>query len=1158
MRKLFLLLPALVLSLITNAKEIEISSTTSNIIHSTIAASTTSDGDVIVLTDAGPYVNSKANSDDYTKIAKNVTIKAADGIQPVIKFEVPIQARYGKSGKFIGIKFDGSSLQYDQFIFVEDDDLNDNELEFEDCEFYNFSKYIVNVRNNTKANSLVFKNCKFYNNSTNRGILNQGNIGRLELDGCEVSNFVKEFIHGYSGTSHVDECVVNDCYFHDNSRSSIMFVASTVDGTQTCDQLTVTNSTFANIDASGEYESVIDIRPYGTAATDAIQVLVDHCTFYNNTVINSDHANIRTAYLSDVTVSNCIFYYPSEYATRATYCTGGGNINNCLTYNYTAEGTKGHAYGATVNAASIVADPLFDDLVNNKYSYSGDWTATPMSLSPARGAATDGSDLGDPRWYSAETLPSTDFASPYAFVGAKAQITGNIWYDSENGYLYGDGAHNIDYGTAAWKFHAEKACVLGIAVNLNSGNSSGHKLRVEVLDADGNKVDEFAEQASTLPGTLTIPAVGDYKIILHDDQTWSSAKIDNVTLSYIGGEVQAMPGTTNINDAWFSANGTRADGKITYSSISSGCWAKWNINVASAGTYNVIVNISGQHGHDYTVEFLKEGESTPIIVTKGVIDYTNDPTLYANELGSVTLEAANYEMKVLNSVGDAALHSVTLSYAGGAAIDLSKTTPASLLANADAILSDDWTIEDGKITHVESKALTGWAKWNVNCADYANYNVTVNISSDNGHGVRVEVFEDEAQPAIYTMDEPSSGKYHTGDLALDLGSIVLADRDYVVKITNTVSSSHAKITSIVITYLNGAQATLPATFNFEDGMLSEKAHITAGELWFNTIGDSNPVGQWAKWNVKVAEAGTFLFTMNTNSTNDQKYKVTILDENDNEIDAFESKGYSSGAVEIKHYFNLAAGNYTVKLENTKSWSQGHIVSLMVTQPSLLVLNEAAETNTVIHDNYRNGAHDIQIIRTIVAGMYNTICLPFDVNSTQLQAIFGSDVELRQMSSAELNGNELDLNFEAATSIYRGTPYLIKTSKTVTNPVFADVEIKEKTGQATSTDKVDFIGSFIKGEVPAGEDNLFLGQNDMLYFSSTATPIKGMRAWFKVKVPNPQHVIQHARIVTGGQVVTSIDLVNGDIVNETVKTIENGQLVIIRDGVRYNAMGIRLQ
>lgn len=1178
MKKLFLLIPALVLTIAMYAKEINVSSGTSNIIHYTIADSGTEDGDVLVLTDAGPYI-STAGTDDYTKLVKNLTIKAADGIEPVVKLEVPFRSTGGKTVKFIGITFDGTSLTNYDFYFRFYDDA-DNNLEFEDCEFKNISKYIFDVYTGKKANSLKLTNCDLHDNSS-RGILNRGTLTSLEINGGQIYNFTgypvldnydgatlgdvningtefynnaKDIISG-TATSHANSCTINNCYFHNNARSAVYFAASTVEGVETCDAVIVRNSTFANNDLSASSRSVIEVQNYGGTEAANIEVTVDHCTFYNNSTVNHDYSCVRSRKSTKVSISNSIFAYPSTIEFYATNCYGG-TITNNLVYNL----SKGHrsSGGAPAITNAIAGDPLFVDAANGDFSLAGNWVT--MNISPARGAATDGSDLGDPRWYSAEVLPETDFASPYKLLGAKAILAGNIWYDDTNDYLYGDGGHNQVYGTATWKIHATRACQVEVALNLNSGNTSGHKLRVEVLDADGNSIGEFAEETSTLPGTLAIPAIGNYTIILHEDQTWSSAMIDNITLSYVGGEVQNMPGTTNIADAWFSANGTRADGKISFpgSTIQDG-WVKWNVAFANAGNYNVTLNINSDNCKNYTVALVDANDANVVTpLTLNDCDTKGAPV--ALPMGAMEVPAGNYILKVTNATpySDAELISVNFAYAGGAAVDLSKTTPASLLANADAIISDDWSIEGGKITHAESKALTGWAKWNVNCADYGNYHVAVNISSDNGHGVRVEVFEDEAQPAIYTLDEPSSGKYHTGDLALDLGNILLADREYVVKITNTVSSSHVQIASIVITYLNGAQATLPATFNFEDGMLSEKAHITAGELWFNTIGDSNPVGQWAKWNVKVAEAGTFLFTMNTNSTNDQKYKVTILDENDNEIDAFESKGYSSGAVEIKHYFNLAAGNYTVKLENTKSWSQGHIVSLVVTQPSILVLDEAVTDNTVIHNNYRNGTHDIQITRTIVPGMYNTICLPFDVNSSQLQTIFGSDVELLQMTSTALNGSELDLNFEAATSIYRGTPYLIKTSKTVTNPVFADVEIKAETGQATSTDIVDFIGSFIKSEVPAGEDNLFLGPNNLLYFSSAATPIKGMRAWFKVKVSNPQHVIQHARIVTGGQVVTSINLVNGDIVNETVKTIENGQLVIIRDGVRYNAMGIRLQ
>ncbi|MBQ2067472.1 MAG: hypothetical protein II457_00920, partial [Paludibacteraceae bacterium] len=694
-------------------------------------------------------------------------------------------------------------------------------------------------------------------------------------------------------------------------------------------------------------------------------------------------------------------------------------------------------------------------------------------------------------------------------------------------------------------------------------NTSGHRYEIALYDANNALVGSaLAEPSNSWSagdkafGTFEIPAAGNYTIKLTNDCDYSSTILEGVTLAYVGGAVQTMPGTTNIADAWFSAQGTRADGKIDFPDgyIQDG-WVKWNVSFAEAANYNVIVNIDNANGHNYTVALYRsESDESPITIGEG----GQKSTVGTLELGALEVPAGNYIMKVTNATqhSDAKLISVNFSYAGGAAVDLSKDTPANLLANADAIISDDWSIEGGKIVHPESKALTGWAKWNVNSADYANYNVTVNISSDNGHLVRVEIFEDEAAAPIYTLDETSATQYHTGDQAIDLGNIALDAREYVVKVSNTGEYSHVQIASIVITYQNGARATLPASCTFADLMLSAKAHITDGNLWFNTIGDSNPVGQWAKWNVKVASAGTFLFTMNVSSTNGQSFKISILDMNEIELDAFESASLGSGDKTIKHYFNLAAGNYIVKLENTYAWSQGHIVSLAVTQPSLLTIDEAATVNTVIADHERDGNHDIQIIRSIVPGMYNTICLPFDVNSTQLQAIFGSDVELLQMSAATLSGIKLDLSFEDATSIYHGTPYLIKTSKAVVNPVFTDVMIKETVGQATSGDDADFIGNFIKGEVPAGDQNLFLGQNNLLYFSQDATPIKGMRAYFHVKVPGAAHMIQNARIVKGTQVVTELHLVNGE--NKATKTIENGQLIIIKNGVRYNVMGAKIQ
>lgn len=1042
---------------------------------------------------AGTY-----NETERIQFTKSMTIMAVEGAEVIVKTYKDNPLTLGAEVKFIGIKFDGSEMGTREYFIRSYDATAGNELHFENCEVYNFpsATYLINAASDARS---------------------------------------------------LDSIIINNCYFHNNSNDAIY-----VNGAAASKGIIIKNSTFANSSAS---HSIIEVHNAGTVAED-IELTVDHCTFYNNTFGDGDYSNIRAYKLGKSYISNCIFAHSEAYAKYAAY-SYGGTISNCLTYNLTS-GYRDWSPCA-VFSNNITADPLFNDLANNKYTFVGNWVT--MELSPARGAATDGSDLGDPKWYSDEVLPSTDFAPSYVFLGEKAMLSGSF---ALNGDKYIQSQDKSYAGIATWKIQAERKCVLQVTLNIAAANTSGHRYEVALYDADNNLVGTALAEPSNswsagdkVLGSYEIPTAGKYTIKLTNDCANSSTIIEGVTFTYVGGEVQAMPGTTDIADAWFSSNGTRADGKISYSSINSGCWAKWNINVVAAGTYNVTVNIQNVYGHNYVVEFLKEGETTPISIGEGEIKYGHDATLYPVEVGAIALEAGNYEMKVFNDVGDAALLNVTLAYAGGAAIDLSKAAPAELLANADAIVSDDWSIEAGKIVHAESKALTGWAKWNVNSADYGNYNVTVNISSDNGHLVRVEIFEDEAAAPIYTLDETSATQYHTGDQAINLGNIVLDAREYVVKVSNTGEYSHVQIASIVITYLNGAQATLPASCTFADLMLSEKAQIYDNMLYFEEPGDHNPVGQWAKWNVKVAEASTFLFTMNVSSTNGQSFKISILD-GETVVDAFTSASLGSGDKTVKHYFNLAAGNYTVQLENTYSWSQGHIVSLVVTQPSLLVLDEAAETNAVIHDNYRNGMHDIQIIRTIVAGMYNTICLPFDVSSSQLPQIFGSDVKLKQMSSAELEGDVLNLIFEDATSIYRGTPYLIKISNNVVNPVFTDVEIKAEEGDATGGTNADFIGSFIKGVVPAGENNLFLGPNDLLYFSQDPTPIKGMRAWFQVKgVPNAMQAIKRANIVTSGQVITSVDFVK-DANNGTLKTIENGQVIIIRDGVRYNVMGVKIQ
>ena len=1051
MRKLFLLVLILTLSMAINAATIEIGSGTSNILGTTVASA--ADGDVIVLTDNGPYVNVKGV--DYTRLNKNLTIQAAAGKTPIVQYEVPFRSTDGKTVKFIGITFDGTSLtEYDWYFRFYD--ANNNNLEFEDCEFRNVSTYYVfDVYTSCKANSLKLTNCKLHDNSK-RGIYNRGILNNLEINGGQIYNFTgasvlentdgatlgkvkingtefygnkKDIIYG-TATSQADSCIINNCYFHNNDYSAIYFNKSTVEGHQTIYGLKVTNSTFANNDPSKEYRALIDVQSYNREATDEIEVVVDHCTFYNNTTINYDYSAIRTRIVNRTTVSNCIFAHPSAIDFYATNL-WAGSVINCLAYNFN------NGYSATTKTNANTGNPLFNDLANNRYTFDGNWSTG--SISPAREAATDGSDLGDPRWYTEETIPSASLATTYNLLPTKARYTGTVEKNASN-KIHFTNTSTVTDGEVKWKLNVTNTCIVSAVVDVETSCTSGRQLTLTVKDADGNTVATLAQAAVTYNdadinlGQITFSETGDYTFILTNSLPNSGVVLEKITLTYEGGAVQniatAVNTTLNVADAWFS--GCTRDNEKTY------------IQYPSSGTSSA------------------------------------------------------------------------------------------------------------------------WMKWNIATSETKYYDLTVNVNTAYAHELGIAIYEDENEAPVASVAEPGYTS-STGDgLALELGRVnLVGGKNYVVKVTNATSGSQAKVTSVVFVPVVASATELPGTLAFSNAVLSEKAFIQDGMLYFNEIGDSNPQGQWAQWEVTTDHDGLFLFTMGVTSTNGQNYRITIKDDSENVVDYYET-GLDSGDKTIKHYFALATGTYFVKVENTRSYSKGHLTSLVVTEPvGVVTLDEAATSNeSWVSKTTEETTYDVQIKRTIKAGMYNTFCLPFEVTTSQCRDIFGSDVQLRTLDEATVDENAvLTLNFKTASDIYPGTPVLIQTSRDIVNPVFTGVKFTRATPSATTKTNANFTGTFVKTTLEADENILYLGANNKLYFPTASIDMYGMRGWFVIHGSggSAAPAVRGARIVENEQVATDIELVGSQKSKvESQKLIENGQLIIVRDGVRYNVMGVKLQ
>ena len=88
--------------------------------------------------------------------------------------------------------------------------------------------------------------------------------------------------------------------------------------------------------------------------------------------------------------------------------------------------------------------------------------------------------------------------------------------------------------------------------------------------------------------------------------------------------------------------------------------------------------------------------------------------------------------------------------------------------------------------------------------------------------------------------------------------------------------------------------------------------------------------------------------------------------------------------------------------------------------------------------------------------------------------------------------------------------------------------------------------------------LFLGQNNVLYWPNTNNPLRPFRAYFYIDLNSgpsnaPLHYGMPARIGRPASTPTGVENVQATEINAK-KVIRDGQLIIMRNGVEYNANG----
>ena len=154
--------------------------------------------------------------------------------------------------------------------------------------------------------------------------------------------------------------------------------------------------------------------------------------------------------------------------------------------------------------------------------------------------------------------------------------------------------------------------------------------------------------------------------------------------------------------------------------------------------------------------------------------------------------------------------------------------------------------------------------------------------------------------------------------------------------------------------------------------------------------------------------------------------------------------------------------------------------------------------------------NVTVERTLKADVWNTICLPSAMNSTQITSAFGSDVQIAELQSVtydkEYNEDEeenvvvgIKLNFSSVTEMAAHHPYIIKVSSPMTEFSVNSVDITTGTPSynvGTNNNYKNFVGTYTT-ETVVPDGDLYLMDNNFKY-SSGSSKLKAFRAYFNFR------------------------------------------------------------
>ena len=222
----------------------------------------------------------------------------------------------------------------------------------------------------------------------------------------------------------------------------------------------------------------------------------------------------------------------------------------------------------------------------------------------------------------------------------------------------------------------------------------------------------------------------------------------------------------------------------------------------------------------------------------------------------------------------------------------------------------------------------------------------------------------------------------------------------------------------------------------------------------------------------------------------------------------------------------------------------------------VVVDEDADNTTALAPYEGQRVDKVTVKRNFEPNKCYTLTLPFDMNASQIEDVFGNATVYEFYNIYEQNAEELYLEFIPTSSIQAGEPCLVVTpsgSFDANDGFMIEDVIISTTPQPVQVGAVTMMPVLDNGYLMEDPSEYYVWEGGLYCAGTYKMTSKGLRAYFVSSSPLPVR----ARVVLKGNEATSIPLVGVETDTQVRKIMKDGQIIIIRGEEQYNIQGQRI-